>query len=652
MQSNSVRYAVCSALLLSLAACGGGSSSTSSTTGTGSTGTASTQYGTVPLIISDASSDDWALIGVQVLSIALIPQDGSGSVTVYTAGSGDAQYINLEQLDQLGEILGNVQVPVGTYTGAVVTVAGNPGDVLLTTAADPESGFAGAPSTSIPSSQIQIQNTQGSAGSLTVPINVSFVSPLSVTSTSSNALDLEFDLSNPAIIIAHQPPAADGATLWAVNFRGPVRHHPVAAIADLVLRHTYGTVSSVASDGSSLTIYKDYPKQPVVSPETAVQSTQQLTILPDSANGTLFYDLDAGTSSTVTSFANLTALASGAYVRVAARYQPSANGPTLVATRVWASSQFNRVWLSPEGHVLDVNAAQGTLTVMNDEGRPVPLTVNANTQFFFHGGLTAIGSGPSFLANANVVRGFKIHAEVDPLSTASPMVATSIDIESAAYGGTITSANTSNFTYSRTFLLRPDDDYTATLDYIDPSSANGTDSSGNAITGFKYWNFAYPTLVTDGSNAITDFVAAVNADPNLQAWGLTYARWGDKANPNGWSAPWTVLEPTPLALALVKTPVSGSGTAYSFTVMPLDSNAASTIDVSSASGSATLAYQVDRSNGIVTVSNIDLTTTSGLSTFTNALTAGTPVKVYGVPQSGGGIQAYVITYFTGLAPSN
>jgi hypothetical protein len=38
------------------------------------------------------------------------------------------------------------------------------------------------------------------------------------------------------------------------------------------------------------------------------------------------------------------------FVRVAARYQ--ADG-TLVATRVWASSQFNSVWVAPEGHVLD-----------------------------------------------------------------------------------------------------------------------------------------------------------------------------------------------------------------------------------------------------------------------------------------------------------
>jgi len=120
---------------------------------------ASPQSGTVPLILSDASSDDWATIGVKIVSVALVPQDGSGNVTVYTAPSA-VPTINLEQLDQLGEILGNVSVPVGTYTGAIVTVAGNPGDVILTASADPEAGFSLAAGASVSSSNIEIQHTQ------------------------------------------------------------------------------------------------------------------------------------------------------------------------------------------------------------------------------------------------------------------------------------------------------------------------------------------------------------------------------------------------------------------------------------------------------------------------------------------------------------
>jgi len=73
----------------------------------------------------------------------------------------------------------------------------------------------------------------------------------------------------------------------AVNFNGPVRHHPIRDITWLVLRHLYGNVTAVASDNSSITIRKDLPTLPVVNPETAVATSQSLQILADGANGTI-----------------------------------------------------------------------------------------------------------------------------------------------------------------------------------------------------------------------------------------------------------------------------------------------------------------------------------------------------------------------------
>ena len=626
-------YLLVAALAAGLVACGGGSATNPNAT---------LQMGTVPLVVSDAPSDDWATVGVKILSIALVPQGGGGNVSVYSAPSA-APYVNLVQLDQIAEILGNVSVPVGTYTGAVVTVSGNPGDVLLVTSADPESGFAGTPSTQIPSSDIQIQHTQGSSGSLTVPVNVDFVAPLVVTTSSSNALDLEFDLSQPAFIVAHQPPGS-GTLLWAVNFTGPVRHHPIAEVTQLVLRHLYGSVTAVSSDGSSLTVTKLYPTLPVASPQTAVTGSQSLNVQVDSTNGTLFYDLDTGTSSTVTSFSGLTGLAPGEYLRVAARYQE--NG-TLVATRIWESSSFSNVWISPEGHVLDVNAGNGTITVMNEAGQPVTLAVEDSTQFYFHDGSTAIGSGTGFLSDDDLVRGFKVDVSINPLSTASPAVAQSINIETAAYSGDISGANTSGFTYTHSYPLRTNDDYMVSLDYISPSSANGTDASGNPIMGFKWWNFAYPTLITDGSDAVSDFVAATSST-TLVAYGASYAVWGDPANTSGWSAPLAVLLPVPLSLASVSSPLLSD----SFMMTTLGAGTSYTVNVNAASGEATLVYQVDRTNGIVTVSPVDITTTAGLNQFTAAMVSGTLVKAYGVPESDGSLQAYVVLYYTGTMPED
>ena len=264
------------------------------------------------------------------------------------------------------------------------------------------------------------------------------------------------------------PPALGGQTIWAVNLnRGPVRHHPIRDLTRLVLRHAYGTVSAVSSDNTSITMTRDFPVEPPTNPETAVTTSQSLTILADATNGTIFYDLDAKTNVTIKNFSTVASTLSGRFVRVAARYQ--SNG-SLVAVRIWAANAFNSVWLSPEGHVLHVNTNTNVIVVQNELGLGVPLQVDANTQFFYRTpwnavtDSTPIGQGTSFLANKDLVRGFKVHASVvDPL--ASPLVAQSVDIEIARYDGGISAVNANNFTYTRRFNTAVDD-YTFTLPYI------------------------------------------------------------------------------------------------------------------------------------------------------------------------------------------
>jgi len=621
--------------------------------GSGSQGGGGAQYGNVTMMVSDASTEDWATIGVKILSISLVPQGGGAPVSVYTAPS-TVPTTNLVQLDQLGEILGNASVPVGTYTGAILAVSGNPADILLMAAANPEAGFAGTAGATIPAAQIQVQGTTGSAGSLTVPVNVTFDSPLVVTANQSNALDLEFDLSHPAFLVAHAPPGT-GTTIWAVNFHGPVRHHPLPDLTRLVLRHTYGTVASVASNNASITITKDFPVEPPTNPETAIVSTHSLTILADAANGTIFYDVDAKTNVTIKDFSTLATTLPNKFVRVAPRYQSDGS---LVAVRIWASSTFNSVWISPEGHVLHVNTGTNVITVENEVGGAVPLTVDANTQFFYRtpwnavADTTPIGTGPAFLAAKNLVRGFKVHASVvDPL--ASPLVAQTVDIEIARYDGVISLSNLNNFTYTRNFLTASDD-YSVLLPYISLGTANGKDPlTGAAITGFKWWNFTFPTLVNSGANAISNFETATNGGVNFgnnltfTAWGETFATWGDPNNLTGWDAPWTVLVPTPVPLGTAATGYINGSPPGSFTLTVPGGTNAVPVDLTTTSGSGTLVYQVDRTGLIVTISPVDITTTAGQATVTTNLIATTPVKVFGVPQADGSIKAYLLIYFTG-----
>jgi hypothetical protein len=307
---------------------------------------------------------------------------------------------------------------------------------------------------------------------------------------------------------------------------------------------------------------------------------------------------------------------------------------------------------------LHANTTDQTITVTNESGVGVPVQINAATEFFFRqpwsaiADATAIGTGTTFLDSGNLVRGFKVHVSaVDPLAT--PLVAQSIDIETANYSGAISLTNPTGFTYTHDYP-HASDDYSVTLDYVSPTSANGDDSSGDPIMGFKYWNFAYPTLVTDGTAAVTDFITATTgaavsfggtAQP-IRVVGLTAATWADPANPSGWSAPWTVLEPVPLPLAVVATGIASNA----FTITVPNGTQPVTVDFSNSSGSASLVYQVDRNGDIVTVSPVDITTTAGMTTFTSAMTAGTPVKVFGIAQFNGTLMGYVVFYFTGMVP--
>src|ERR1700694_2934680 len=149
MQATSVQRAISAVLLASVAACGGGGSYSGSGTMPGPT----PQSVTAPIVVSDASNEDWATIGVKVLSIALIPQGGGMNVTVYTDPS-PAPVTNLVNLDQIGELMKNAKIPVGPYTAWVLTMSANPGDVQLVVSSDPETGFAAAHGSTIPTNQI------------------------------------------------------------------------------------------------------------------------------------------------------------------------------------------------------------------------------------------------------------------------------------------------------------------------------------------------------------------------------------------------------------------------------------------------------------------------------------------------------------------
>ncbi len=644
-------FALSVVALAGLSACGGGGggSSTSQTP-------VSLQAVSVPVMVSDAASEDWSKIQVSVLSLTLTDSTGA---TANVALPSTPYVVNLAQLDNLSEILNAAQLTPGTtYNKATLTLSANPGDVVLKVSENPEAGFPVSGNTVIAATDIQIQGATGAAGSktVTVPVTLSPAFTVPAAGATTSPINLDFDLGHPAFIVAHVP-AAGGTTKWAVNFNGPVKPKPIHDISHLVLRHTYGSVTSVSSDNLTLTLTKDLPTLPIVSPETGVATTQSMAIKVDASNGTLFYDVDAKKAAvTIKDFSTVSQLlGAGEFVRVAARYQPDGS---LVATRIWASATFNGVFISPEGHVLHVDSANGaSFSVDNAEGASMLVNVGANTQFYFRNpgsasDVTAIGTGPSFLKSSYLARGFKV--QVTPVDvTASPITAAAVDIETAPYEGKLSAVTTSGFTLSRNFNTASDN-YTMPLSYISSSTANGKDpANGNAITGFKYWDFAYPSVVTSGASAITNFVAATGgsisfggAAGSIRVRALTHATWGDPAA-TGWSAPYADLVPAAMPRTTVASGVSGNA----FAINAVGGANSVTVNFGTTAGAATLVYQVDRTGDVVTLTPQDITTAAGLTALTNGLTSGSKVSVSAVPQSDGTLKAYVITYFTGTANS-
>jgi hypothetical protein len=128
---------------------------------------------------------------------------------------------------------------------------------------------------------------------------------------------------------------------------------------------------------------------------------------------------------------------------------------------------------------------------------------------------------------------------------------------------------------------------------------------------------------------------------------LSFVTWNDPDHSGGWSSYASILAPAKLPLGVVATGLLDNA----FTMTVAGGTMPATVAVSATDGSATLVYQVDRTNGIVTVNPIDITTSSGLADLTNGLTAGAPVKVYGIPQANSTLKAYILAYFTGDMPS-
>jgi hypothetical protein len=408
-------------VLALLTACGGSSSPNSP-------GVVAPPTGTANILVTDAPSDAWSTIQVQVTKVTLVHQEDHSKEEIAFSGSAT---INLVDLDSIGELLASTPIPVGNYDQVKVSINTDPTTMTLI----PEGS-----STPVPSGQIHVM------GNGIIPVTISPV--LVVTSGGSNAVQVDFDLNHPLFI--NQTTTGD----VVLNFQLKFKPNP-SALHLLQLHRNVGTITSLGTTTSTILMHTVHGRD--------------LTFNTDM--NTLFYDADSRPFAKG-SFAGL---AASDAVMVASRLQDDGS---LYAVRVWYCTAANAANLpianwSPEGHVVSVNTVTNSMLVDNADGHPRTIDIDSDTVFTFQQS-ASIGTGQAYLAN--VSHGFKVSIDVkDPL--ARPMHASTVNIERAVDSGYIDSSTTAtiltygqpyqnnfrHYAYSPTFSW---------WDYAQPSTAS------------------------------------------------------------------------------------------------------------------------------------------------------------------------------------
>ncbi len=493
-------------------ACGGSSSSSATPTPT------PMATGATSIILTDAPSDQWSAINVVVTKVTL--RNKADHIKEVVAFEGASAKINLVDLDSVGELLATAQIPVGTYDAVRITI--DPASVILVK----------ADGTAVPSAQVHVQGAS---------VMVGLSADLVVTTSGSNAVQLDFDLGHPLFLV--QLPNLD----WVMNLQ--IKHRPNAngmmGMGQLMFRHHRGTIASVGTSSFVL----------------RTEHGNDLTVNVDA--GAWFFDADAKAVGT------FGGLAAGKNALVSLRMQSDGS---LWAVRVWYGANALPGW-TPEGHVLGVDLATNKLLVSTSTGVPRAIAIDADTTFTFHTS-QSLGTGQAVLANVGA--GFKVQVVVkDPLQI--PMHATSLNIQRAVDGGVIKTATVSSFTYAH------------------PVVGDRTHAYGSP---FSWWYLGFPGLPFSSSSA---FVDAVTGAGDVRVQGVSDLVWN--SGTSAWDASTAIFLPVALPQGAVSTSYAGGQFAFTFTNSTAASQTI-TVGLNTAVGMQPAVIEVVKEGSIITATPI------------------------------------------------
>lgn len=578
--------AVAGVLALGLACSGGGSNVAGTTNGPATPST--------NVIITDAPSDNWSTIQVQVTKVVLFPAGNHTAAAGVTVFSGAAS-VNLVDLDSVGELLsspGSSTLAAGTsYDLAAITINSDTSTMNLI----PEAS-SGLPA---------VQNivVRGS-NVINVALSPAVTAPSSSAATGT-AVQIDFDLTNPLFINVTPSGTA------VVDFGDCLLQRALPASLGLIQLHRSPGIVVKAD-----TTYKDL----VVGKGADLSHT--VTYTADAS--TLYWDVDTGTRVA----GSLADIPAGDAVMVSARMQDDG---IPYAVRVWYCSVANAANLpkwSPEGHVVSVSSSNGAYTMLvdNADGIPRTVAVDANTTITYHRQTVVAGPASSgaaetalqFMANNGIRHGFKVDVDVTSTST---LEADSLNIERAVDTGYINAATSTTgatpglvYGLSNNTRSYPYDPNFGWWYYAQPSTTYGLSSLGNILN-----------LGSNGTR-VTGFSDLV--------WNTTSTEW------NALDA---IILPNPLPKATLSTGFSadaGGGTlGIRYTDPVTQATVANqTVDLASGPGGGqTVVMLVTPSGNTVTTQLLQPANWSQLTSANVSY-----VWVSAVPETGGNVAAYSV----------
>jgi len=592
------RNLLASAAALSLLGCGGagGNFAASEPPSSGN--------GHLAVVLTDTPSDRWAGIGLIVRSIAIVPKGAfvTNAIQIYD-GSQDTVPTNLIDLDGVGALLSKATLPMDYYDRVQIKVDFNPANVLLTPSLDP----SGLPQNPLSSSQITLVGPRDITNGTTILPTITLLQDLQIIAGVTSSLQLDFDLTHPLFVESHDEslPAA-----YAISCQ--VRSKPRVSVLDLNLEDIQGNVIGVAD--KFLAVHTSH--------------SEDIPINLDYTHGTTFFDLDGGTQTNTTTMPP--AMTVGKYAKVQFRFQSDA---TMGAVRVWLSSDPTKLTSRfAEGHIVKWQGQTARpwdhFYLLNDQGKNVQYFVDEATQFFLNGSRTPIGIGKACLSW--LYPDFKVQVTlVDP--TAVQPVAKEINIQHALVDGTLTAITASGFAY---------------LNHKYDVGASPNPVLLPYDTSFTWATFNTPAAIS--SDVPTFLTHATATGTNPQAAGFSELGW-DSGSAK-WVATDTVFIPSQLSAKsqLVATGYAGDSMTISYDSTNWDQTTVPTsLRVKLSSGAGTQVTRFTRRapgsnpNGDpeLTVSTIDS------ADWSTELAAGAKVRVYGLPNADGSLNAYFVNTF-------